>query len=113
VPTLTRSPSFGLFCVGVSVDDETTTSIGTASSTTPESCTQAEVGNDAVLNGKGSGIVSLPAFGSFNFTGGMVNGAALGSVSSKDANYSEGKKNVITTGVLSGGGTAFTTTQGP
>jgi hypothetical protein len=55
--------------------------------------------------------VLLPAFGSLTFTNAMVNGAALGSITPTANNLYEGKKNVVTTGALSGG-TAFTTTQG-
>jgi hypothetical protein len=40
----------------------------------------------------------------------MVNGSAIGSSSPGAANYNEGKKNVITTGALTGGN-AFTTTK--
>jgi hypothetical protein len=43
----------------------------------------------------------------------MVNGTALGSLTTSVANLYEGKKNVITTGALATGGTTFATTQGP
>jgi len=120
VPTVTMNPgdtvalsaTCGSSGISVSIDDVTTGSTGTSSSSTPESCTQAEIGDDGASK-NGSTVVPLPAFGALDFTGAMVNGIALGTLTPSVANYSEGKKNVITTGVLTSGGTAFTTTQGP
>jgi predicted Rossmann-fold nucleotide-binding protein len=109
--TVTLSVTCGAAGVSVSIDDQTTASTGTKASSTAESCTQAEAGNDAVTKGGGSGILALPAFGTMDFSGVMVNGVAIGSLNPTVANYSE-KKNVITTGALTGGGTAFTTTEG-
>jgi len=120
VPTVTMNPgdtvSLSATCgasgISVTIDDVTTGSVGTNSSSTPESCTQAEIGDDGASK-NGSTVVPLPTFGALDFTGAMVNGAALGALTPSIANYSEGKKNVITTGALTSGGTAFTTTQGP
>jgi hypothetical protein len=120
VPTVTINPgdtvellvTCGSLGISVSIDDETTNSIGTAASTKAESCTQAEAGDDGVTKGHGSALVALPPFGTIDYTGVMVNGAAIGSFSPTATTYSEGKKNVITTGPLTAGGTAFTTTQG-
>jgi hypothetical protein len=109
--TVALSSTCGASGIAISIDDTTTGSVGTASSSTPETCTQAEVGDDAASNGKV--IVPLPAFGSLTFTNAMVNGAALGSITPTANNLYEGKKNVVTTGALTSGGTAFTTTQGP
>lgn len=112
--TVALSTTCGPSGISVSIDDETTSSTGTESSATAETCTQAEVGDDGVSNGKARGkTVPLPAFGAIDFTAAMVNGVALGSVPSSAANYNEGKKAVITTGALTAGGTAFVTTQGP
>jgi hypothetical protein len=120
VPTVTMNPgdivSLSATCgpsgISVTVDDETSMSTATNSSSAPETCTQAEIGDDAAAKDidAGTGIVPLPDFGSLTFTNAMVNGAALGSVPSSATTYSEGKKNMITTGPLTGG-TAFTTTQ--
>jgi hypothetical protein len=109
--TVAPSATCGASGIAISIDDTTTGSVGTASSSTPEVCTQAEIGDDAASNGKV--IVPLPAFGSLAFTNAMVNGAALGSITPTANNLYEGKKNVIMTGVLTSAGTAFTTTQGP
>ena len=108
--TVALSATCGASGIALSIDDTTTASVGTASSSNPETCTQAEVGDDAATNGKV--IVPLPAFGSLTFTDAMVNGAALGSLTPTANTLYEGKKNVVTTGALTDGGTAFTTTQG-
>lgn len=110
--TVVLSVTCGSSGISVSVNDETTSSSGGRSSSTPETCTQAEVGDDAVVKGGRSGLVPLPAFGMLDFSAVMVNGSTLGSFGPTAANYSEGKKNVITTGALTGG-TAFSTTKGP
>jgi len=107
--TVALSATCGASGIAITIDDTTTGSVGTASSSTPETCTQAEIGDDAASNGKV--IVPLPAFGSLTFTNAMVNGVALGLATPTANNLYEGKKNVVTTGALSGG-TAFTTTQG-
>jgi hypothetical protein len=118
-PTVTMNPgdtvSLSVTCgasgISVTVDDVTTSSVGSGSSSTAETCTQAEVGNDAAAFANQS-IAPLPHFGSMSFTSVMVNGAAIGSISSSPTTFFEGKKNVIDTGALTSGGTAFTTTQG-
>jgi hypothetical protein len=109
--TVALSVTCGPSGIAVSVDDQTTSSTGTGSSSTAETCTQGEVGDGAVVNSKGSGLVPLPPFGALDYTAVTVNGAVLTTSTSGAANYSEGKKNMITTGPLVSG--AFTTTQGP
>lgn len=111
--TVALSATCGPSGISITVDDETTASSGSDSSSSPETCTQAEAGDDGVSKGTGSAVVPLPAFGALDYTGVMVNGSAIGSSSPGVANYAEGKKNVITTGALTSGGTAFTTTQEP
>jgi len=121
LPTVTMHPgdivalsaTCGATGVSISIHDQTTSSTGTASSPTAETCTQAEAGDGAVLNGKQTGLVALPPFGMLDYTSVTVNGSALGTFSPALSNYAEGKKNVITTSALTGGGTAFTTTKGP
>jgi hypothetical protein len=111
--TVALSATCGPSGISITVDDETTASSGSDSSSSPETCTQAEAGDDGVSKGTGSAVVPLPPFGALDYTGVMVNGSAIGSSSPGVANYTEGKKNVITTGALTSGGTAFTTTQEP
>lgn len=110
--TVLLSATCGPSGISVSVDDTTTSSMGSGSSATPETCTQAEIGDDGVVNQKGTAVVPLPSFGSITYTNAMVNGAALGSFGPMQASFFEGKKNVITTGPLTGAGTSFTTTRG-
>jgi hypothetical protein len=98
--------------IDVSIDDMTTSSTGSASSSASETCTQAEIGDDGVANQRGTSVVSLPSFGSITYTSATVDGASLGSFNPTAANYFEGKKNVITTGSLTDGGLVFSTTQG-
>ncbi len=105
------STTCGATGISISIHDETTGSIGTASSATAEICTQAEAGDGAVANG--SHLVALPPFGMLDFTSVMVNGSALGTFAPAVSNYAEGKRNVVTTGALTGDGTTFTTTKGP
>jgi hypothetical protein len=54
----------------------------------------------------------LPAFGAIDYTNVMIDGSPLSACSPSPVNYYEGKKNQITTGPLTGGGTAFATTEG-
>lgn len=108
--TVALSASCGPSGISITVDDETTSSTGTNSSSSPETCTQAEAGDDGVSKGTGATVVPLPPFGALDYTGVMVNGSAIGASTPGVANYNEGKKNVITTGPLTGG-TAFTTTK--
>jgi hypothetical protein len=108
--TVALSATCGPSGISITVDDETTSSIGTDSSSSAETCTQAEAGDDGVAKGTGSAVVPLPPFGALDYMDVMVNGSAIGSSSPGAANYNEGKKNVITTGALTGGN-AFTTTK--
>lgn len=101
----------------LSIDDQTTSAIETASSSVPSSCSAVLVGDFAWPKGKltspkGTGAEPLPLLGSFNYTNVLINGSPLGSLSSAKYNYYEGKKNVITTGALTDGGRAFTASQG-
>jgi Peptidase A4 family len=95
----------------VSVDDTTTSATANASSTTPESCGEAFVGDEGFPKASGKSAEPLPTFGAIDYTNVMVNGAPLGSSTTVNGNYYEGKKAVIDTGALTAGGTAFTTTQ--
>jgi hypothetical protein len=95
----------------VTVDDTTTSATGNASSATPETCSEVFVGDEGFPKASGKSAAPLPAFGAIDYTNVMVNGAALGSSSTVNGNYYEGKKAVIDTGALTAGGTAFTTTQ--
>ena len=109
--TMSLSVSCGAGGVTVSVDDQTSMTTASSSSAGAESCSQAEIGDDGVAPSGSTKIVALPPFGSISYSAAEVNGGPLGSVSSSPATYEEGKRNVITTGALSGG-TAFTTTKG-
>jgi hypothetical protein len=96
----------------VSIDDTTSDSSGQNSSVTPNTCSEEFVGDIGFLKGAGKAEAPLPAFGAIDFSNVMVNGGPLGALTTASGNYNEGKKNVITTGALTDGGTAFTTTQG-
>jgi hypothetical protein len=96
----------------VTIDDTTSDTSGQNSSATASTCTEGLVGDFGFLKGKGKTVTPLPIFGAIDFSDVMVNGTPLGSISNVSGNYYEGKKNVITTGALTDGGTAFTTTQG-
>lgn len=95
----------------VSVDDTTSSATANASSATPETCGSVFVGDEGFTKASGKSAAPLPTFGAIDYTGVMVNGAALGSFSTVNGNYDEGKAAVIDTGPLTAGGTAFTTTQ--
>jgi hypothetical protein len=80
---------------------------------TPEtsSCSEAYLGDDGVT-GKGvGGQAPLPHFGKLDYSSATVNASPLGSFDTNVQNYHEGSANVIDTGDLSHGGTAFKTTQ--
>jgi hypothetical protein len=96
----------------VSIDDTTSDTSGQNSSATANTCSDGFVGDLGFLKGKGKALTPLPLFGAIDFSNVMVNGNPLGSSTTQSGNYNEGKKNVITTGTLTDGGTAFTTTQG-
>ena len=55
---------------------------------------------------------SLTAAHRIDFSNVNVNGSSLGSFTPTVSNYYEGRKNVITVGPITDGGTAFVTTQG-
>jgi len=93
------------------IEDLNTTQSVSHSSLNPSSCTDAGAG-DLGITGKGPGGQSnLPKFGAIDYSNVTVNGSPIGSFTPDSSNYFEGKKNVITTGAISGG-TDFVTTQG-
>jgi hypothetical protein len=97
----------------VSIDDTTNSSTVSSSSATANDCTEALVGDLGVLkNSSGTALFALPSFGSLDWTGVTIDAGSIGSLDPLFGNYYEGKKDVITTGSLTDGGTAFTTTQG-
>jgi hypothetical protein len=96
----------------VSIDDEITASSTDASSSTPNDCTGADIGDGGFLKGNSSAQAPLPTFSPIDYSSATVNGDPLGSFDPQASNYYAGKKNVIDTGSLTDSGTAFTTTQG-
>jgi hypothetical protein len=96
----------------ISIDDQTTSSSGDASSATPNSCAAAFIGDEGFLKGKGKTAAPLPMFGALDYSNVTVNGDPLGSFSPIAGNYYGGKKAVIDTASITDGGTGFTTTQG-
>jgi hypothetical protein len=109
--TVVFSISCGATGSTTSIDDVTTASTESASSSTPSTCSEVFVGDYGQPKSP-TKVENLPAFGKVQWTNVMVNGSALGSFSPMATNYYEGKKNVIDAGPLSGGGTAFTNTEG-
>jgi hypothetical protein len=94
------------------IDNLTTTESVTASSSNPGSCADAYAGEDGVTGKGPGGQDPLPPFGAVDYTNVMVNGEPIGTFAPVPYNYYEGKKNVITVGPITDGGTAFVTTQG-
>jgi hypothetical protein len=98
----------------VSIDDTTDSTTVSESSDTANDCSVALIGDLAVAKiAHPASFYRLPPFDSISWTGVMVNGGAIGSLTPTAVNYNEGKRNVITTGALTAGGTAFVTTKGP
>ena len=95
----------------VSIEDLNTSTTVSASSPNPSSCTDASAGDTGVVGTGPGGQARLPKFGAIDFTNVTVNGSPIGSFSPVAENYYEGKKYQIIVGPLTGGGTAFTTTQ--
>ncbi len=109
---------FSVSCGGsgttVSIDDLTTSSSGSASSLNASTCSGPFVGDVGVCARCGTHPKQdpLPTFGAIDYSNVTVNGSPLASTAPTSQNYFEGKENTITTGALTGGGTAFTTTEG-
>jgi hypothetical protein len=96
----------------IAIDDVTSDTSGTASSATPNTCASSFIGDEGFEKGKGNTADPLPTFGAVDYSNVTVNTDPLGSVGTISGNYFGGKKDVIETGLLTDGGTAFTTTQG-
>jgi hypothetical protein len=94
--------------------DVTSGQSGSAPTPTGSSCNGVFMGNIGVSNEAGTAILPLPSFGSITFGDASLNDAPLGDASPAPTavNYFEGKKNVITVGPLTEGGSAFVNTQG-
>jgi hypothetical protein len=110
--TVVLSTSCGATGTVVTIDDVTSTSSVSTSSASPSDCSAAFVGDIGVQKGAGPKVDNLPRFGSIDFSNVNVNGSSLGSFTPTVSNYYEGKKNIITVGPITDGGTAFVTTQG-
>jgi hypothetical protein len=95
----------------VSIDDLTDSQSVSATSLNPSSCTNASVGDDGIEGNGTGGQSNLPTFGAIDYSDVTVNGSPIGTFSPAASNYYEGKKNVITVGPITDGGTAFATTQ--
>jgi hypothetical protein len=109
---------FSISCGGtgtsVSIDDLTTSSSGSASSSNASACSGPFVGDIGVCARCGTHPKQdpLPTFGAIDYSNVTVNGSPLASTGPTSQNYFEGNENTIATGALTGGGTAFTTTEG-
>jgi hypothetical protein len=97
------------------IDDVTAGNVSqSASSFTASSCNGTFMGNIGVSNEAGTKELPLPKFGSITFGDAQLNGSPLGDASPAPVavNYFEGKKNVITVGPLTDGGSSWVNTQG-
>jgi hypothetical protein len=97
------------------IDDVTEGNVSqSATSFTASSCNGTFMGNIGVSNEAGTKELPLPSFHSITFGDAQVNGSPLGDASPAPAavNYFEGKKNVITVGPLTDGGSSWVNTQG-
>jgi len=94
----------------LTIDDMTSHTSADASSSASSTCEAAFAGDEGLLKGKK--VAPLPTFGAIDYSAVTMNGSPIGSFDTESTNYDGGKKAVITTGALSAGGTAFTTTQG-
>jgi hypothetical protein len=95
----------------VTIEDLNSSLSVSASSPNPSSCTSAYAGDVGVIGKGPGGQTKLPTFGAIDYSDVTVNGSPIGTFSPVADNYYEGKKNVITTGPITDGGTAFATTQ--
>jgi hypothetical protein len=95
----------------VSIEDLNTSQSVSATSLNPSSCTDASAGDDGIEGNGTGGQSNLPTFGAIDYSDVTVNGSPIGTFSPVASNYYEGKKNVITVGPITDGGTAFATTQ--
>lgn len=95
----------------VTIDDTSThTSVSNTSSSVDDG-NAVFVGNIGVLKGSGPKISPLPSFGSVTFSNLDVHGSALGTSSPTTTDYYEGRKNVIHVGTITDWGTSFVNTQ--
>ena len=95
----------------VTVEDLNTSASFTQSSSTPSSCEGGNVGDTAVEGKSPKKVTPLPKFGSTDYSAATINGDPLSTSDPTVSNYYEGKKDQITTGPLTDGGTAFVLTQ--
>jgi len=88
----------------VSLDDVTSSTSASASSSTPSSCTGGLVGQYGGSDG-------IPKLGNVAWSGVNINGSSLGSLSPTSSSYYVGKGDgILMVGSLTDGGTAFTNT---
>ena len=106
---VTMTVTCGILDTVASVEDDTTHFTQTSSTPTVISCSQAHVGDVGVP--KGHGYDHLFDFGQLDYSAVDVNGSPIGASNPVASNYFEGKRDVITTGTPTAGGTSFTTTQ--
>jgi hypothetical protein len=118
-PTITIVPGnvvqMNVSCGGtgtvVSLDDTSTGHSVQATSAAASDCNGVFMGAIGVLKGAGPKLCPLPGFGSADFSDALINGSSLGSFSPTATNYYEGKKNQMTVGPVTDGGTDFAITK--
>jgi hypothetical protein len=83
----------------------------TQSASYASSCEGGYVGDLGVEGKSPKKVAPLPTFGSSDYSAATINGDVLSTSDPTASNYYEGKKAGITTGSLTGGGTAFVLSQ--
>lgn len=109
--TVQLSISCGSGGTVVTVDDLTSSMSQAGSSSVPSTCNGAFIGMSGIAASKPGKYEPLPTFGNADFSGAVVNSDPIGDLSPTVSNYYEGKKDVINTGALAGGGSSFSDAQ--
>jgi hypothetical protein len=95
----------------VTIEDLNTLATFTLSAAFASSCESGYVGDLGVEGKSPKKVAPLPKFGSDDYSNATINGVALSASDPTASAYYQGKKDTITPGALTDGGTAFANTE--